>query len=489
MAIRLLAVSTAKNTDAILAALAARDPARLTVALHLGDTVADYKASALSRVNGRKGRKGHLLDDDRFRGGALGMLESPDHAARLEEFIDQMHRAGPGNALRSHPLRTMPEFTDYHAILSDVIARHIAAAGITHCLFFNVPHLAYDTVVWQMARSMGLPTLIVSQSLFAGRYFSLTAPADMGGFAPDGADAPPMPIPKGDKPELFYMAGIRQEREAGGHPGSRAFLNLLAYLAFRRPCQALNPAYVWRLWRHMTRVHGALPAWRDPFARFFHADDLAYFDHLATFEDQAVDLSGDYVYVPLQLQPEMTTSALGGPYRDQALAIERLADMLPPGVRILVKENPKQRGYMRGPLFFHRLARIPAVTFLPSWADTRALTDNACAVATITGTAGWEAICSGKPALVFGAAWYRSLPGVTRHAPGLTWDQVLAAAPDHAALERAAGALLARTHAGVVDRHYTRLVPDFDAASNAGNVAATLLALLSDQTPLTFPPQ
>jgi len=483
MTIRLAVVSTAANTDRILKALSGSG---VEIALHLGDTSADYKASTLSRITARNGRKGHLMADDRFRGGAQGMIEAPDHAARLEEFIDQMHRVGPGNALRAHPLRTMPEFTDYYAIITDMLATRLTEARATHVLFFNVPHLAYDTALYQVARQIGLPTLIVTQSLFPDQFFSLTAPHALGGFDPTGSDAPPWPIAKGEKPDLFYMTGIKQEREAGGRPGLRPFLSLLAYLAFRRPAQALNPAHVWRLWQHMRRVYAALPAWRDPFAKFFHADDLEYFDHLATFEDQTLDLTGDYVYFPLQLQPEMTTSALGGPYRDQALAIERLAGILPGGVRILVKENPKQHGYMRGPLFFHRLARIPAVTFLPSWADTRALTDNACAVATITGTAGWEAIRSGKPALVFGAAWYRSLPGVTRWHEGLTWDALLAAAPDHDALQQAAGALLSRTHDGVVDRHYTKLVAGFDEAANAARVAGTIRSLLDGRLQPTF---
>lgn len=36
-----------------------------------------------------------------------------------------------------------------------------------------------------------------------------------------------------------------------------------------------------------------------------------------------VDFNKKYVYFPLHLQPEMTTDAIGGIYRDQILAIER----------------------------------------------------------------------------------------------------------------------------------------------------------------------
>ena len=270
----------------------------------------------------------------------------------------------------------------------------------------------------------------------------------------------------------------------------KGFLQFLTYLVLKRPLQALNPFYVTRLYRHMTRIYAAFPKWRDPFARFFHADNLAYFDHLTQFEDVPVDLSGDFIYFPLQLQPEMTTSALGDAYRDQALAVEHLSEILPEGVRILVKENPKQHSaHMRGPLFFHRLKRIASVTFLPSWADTRALTDHARFVATITGTVGWEAIRSGKPALVFGRAWYRRLPGVVEYRAGLTYADILAATPDHDALQQTAGDLLARTHQGVVDRHYTKLVSDFDAEANDKAVAATITGLLKGTQVFTFPPR
>ncbi|MDF1619268.1 hypothetical protein [Pseudothioclava nitratireducens] len=379
----------------------------------------------------------------------------------------------------------MQDYVDYYHTLADVAAQTLIDRGVNHCLFFNVPHLAYDTIFYQAAKALNIPTTIVTQSLFPAKFFSMTDPAAYGGFVPLGG-AEHFAIEKGSKPELFYMAGIKQQREEGGKISGKALLQLLTFLALKRPLKALNPVYVARLVRHMKKTYGAFPKWRDPFARFFHEDELAYFDQLATFEDQEVDLSGDYIYFPLQLQPEMTTSALGGRFRDQAYAIERLAGILPKGVRILVKENPKQGAYMRGPLFFHRLKRIPSVVFLPSWADTHKLTAGARFVATITGTVGWEAIRQGVPALVFGNAWYRKLPGVTEWREGLTYAEISGTGVNHTALEAAMGDLLAQAHDGVVDRHYVKIVKDYDEAKNDAGAARTILGLIQREIAPTF---
>jgi capsule polysaccharide export protein KpsC/LpsZ len=44
--------------------------------------------------------------------------------------------------------------------------------------------------------------------------------------------------------------------------------------------------------------------------------------------------------------------------------------------------------------------------------STLQLIDNAVAVATITGSAGWEAFLSGKPVMKFGNSFYQYAPGV-----------------------------------------------------------------------------
>lgn len=487
MSIRLLCVSTAANTDAALKSLVEDSQGQIELALHLGGANSDYKASVVSRMNLRRGRKGHITSDQhRWRGLAHGLFMHQDYNAWIDDFIDHLQRRAEPYAHLPHPLRSFHDHWDYFHLLADVLAGRIVDSGATHALFFNVPHLVHDTLTWQLARALGLQTLIVTQSPFPNRFFSMRTIEDYGRLGDADADATPWPISREENPQHFYMKGIGQEPSKHGGLTGRGFAQLALHLALKRPLKIFNPLYVASLVRRMHAVGRSLPHWRDPFARFFHEDSLAYFEHLAGFENQTLDLARPFVYVPLHLQPEMTTSALGGPFKDQALAIEALARMLPPEVAILVKENPKQGAYMRGPLFFHRMRRIPNLTFVPSHTSTHELTARCLFVATISGTAGWEAIRKGKPALVFGPTWYADLPGVVRWRDDLTLEAILAAVPAHHQLESRVGQLVARAHRGVVERHYQTLVPEFDVSTNTEIVSQNIQCLLSESVHPTF---
>jgi hypothetical protein len=485
MTIRLAVVSTTRVTDRMLEALPRLSGGAVEVVLHLGTKDAPFRASSLSRLKASDGVEGHVMSGSRYSGAAEALFSSDDYFRARDEFVDHMTRTSALFKAKSHELTTLDDYHGYFHVLCDTLAQQMTERGVTHVLFFTVPHLGYDTAMRHLARAMGLRVLILSQQLFPDCFASLADPAAIGCVAPV-PDAPPHPIKKGEQPPLFYMKGVKQEREASGRLSLKAIGELVVFLLLKRRWRALDPVYVYRLVRHMQRIYASFPKWRDPFAEFFHEHSLAYFDHLAAFEDQEIDLSGDYVYVPLQMQPEMTTSTLGGRFRDQAYAIERLAGLLPPGVRILVKENPKQGAYMRGPLFFHRLKRIPAVTFLPSYANTHALTAHARFVATITGTVGWEALCMGKPVLVFGQAWYRGFPGVQQWREGLSYDEIVATPVDHAALEAAVGGFVARCHRGVVDGDYIEIVDGYSEDANVDRVAAVIADLLTGKLLPTF---
>ena len=485
MAIRLACVSTAKNTTKILQQMIA-DNEDIELVLHLGGTDAHYKASSLARMSKRAGVNGPLVRGAAVTHANMELIGSAEFKQSAAEFVDHMHRDSGMFKFKGHHVRATQDLLDYYHILTDVLATKLRENDVTHVLFFNVPHLSYDTALYHMARAMGLETLIVTQSLFPGKFFSMRRPQAYGSLRESADDAPPMTIEQGKELDLFYMSAVGQERGETGRITLRGLLQLFAHVLMKRPFSALNPVYWWKTISRMRKIYGGLPKWRDPFAQFFHDNSLAYFEHILQFEEADVDFGKRFVYFAMQMQPEMTTSSLGGKYVDQALAIEHLAALLPEDVMIYVKDNPKQRAAMRGPMFFHRLARIPNVQIVPSFTSTHALTDNSLFVATITGTVGWEAVRKGKRALIFGNAWYRDFPGVVRMKEGLTFDEIVTAPLIHEDLEKAAGRLLGALHDGVVDRHYTKLVDQFDEEDNAKAVSQTLAKLIRRERDVVF---
>ena len=58
-------------------------------------------------------------------------------------------------------------------------------------LFFNIPHLAYDTIIYQIAMSLKIPITIVTQSLFPDKFFSLEKIECYGDFNKEGLRAYP----------------------------------------------------------------------------------------------------------------------------------------------------------------------------------------------------------------------------------------------------------------------------------------------------------
>jgi hypothetical protein len=132
------------------------------------------------------------------------------------------------------------------------------------------------------------------------------------------------------------------------------------------------------------------------------------------------NFNDEYVYLPLHYQPEMTSSPSGDIFVDQLLCVDVLVSNLPRNFKIYVKEHPSQfRVHTEGHTsrikeFYNDLLRYRSVKLLSTDSDPFLLTKNAKAVATITGTAGWEAMVLQKPVLVFGLSWYEDYDGVLK---------------------------------------------------------------------------
>lgn len=487
--IRLCTVATSAPNVAVIDALRRIAPDRVEHIVHLGGKDADYKANTFFRMRAVRGGRGDLMDDDRFTGAARALETGPGMAAAQLEAIDNLTRGSDRMAYKHHGIQDFQDYQHITHIAHDVMGRMLRDEKITHVLFFDIPHLFYDTCLKHAAEALGLQVLILRQSFFPRQFFSMRDSYELGHLAPraEDAEATPHPLPEGG-PDLFYMKGIKQERDAPGGLSLRGIGQMVAHFAVNDPLKLLNPIYMIRLLRRMRKISGQFPAWRDPYFQFFHTDHLAYFEYIAETENTEPDLDQPFVYFPMQFQPEMTTSSLGGRYRDQLLALERLAELLPEGHLIYVKENPKQSGKLRSPLFFHRLERIKQVRLMPSYANSQELLAKSVAVANVSGTVGWEAVSAGKAVLCFGATWWAEAPGVTRYRPGLQFDEILSNSAERDAVERFAGRLQARSHSGNVQRHFVRADSEQPEDVNAEQVAHIVLDLFAGRVPHTFDP-
>jgi hypothetical protein len=135
--------------------------------------------------------------------------------------------------------------------------------------------------------------------------------------------------------------------------------------------------------------------------------------HYNKIANRSLSLEDNYVFIGLHMQPEKTSQPMGGEFDNQLMMIKVLADSVPEGWKVFVKEHPNQfnvrkvpNRHYRDKLFYECLQQLKNVELVPLEIDSEDLIQNAKMVATLTGTLGWEAITKNIPALVFGNTYY-----------------------------------------------------------------------------------
>lgn len=329
----------------------------------------------------------------------------------------------------------------------DFFYDQLSTGRIDTVLFSNIPHEGPDYILYLIAKQLGIEVIITHQSLFPNHFFVFKSMSDFGIFneIPEVSPYERYKIPNVHKKKLFYMQNIEESEER-----LKDNIFKLAKLIVNRKLEKFCIEY------------------ESMMIRIRHQNYLK--NNTLTCEDYPKI----FIYFPLQLQPELTTSALGGRYSDQVLAIEELHSILPDNWFICVKENPKQTEFKRGEHFYARLSAMNKVRLYDPSVDTYELINKSQFVATITGTAGWEAITGGKHVLVFGQVWYQSLPGVIHINELTSLSDILKYKINHNELEKKLSNLMVKTGRGVVDPAFSELVKGFSCEKNARSVVDVL---------------
>lgn len=333
------------------------------------------------------------------------------------------------------------------------------------CLIYsNIPHQGIALAQYAIAKELGIKTLIFSQSHFPGKSWLTEDWQDIGKFKTSKPSSefqvdisPPISVP-------FYMASVKSKQK-------RKIRNVLQKLRARTlitlGLTGVSSKQRRKGFQRNTR-------------RWQNAIEETRYLQQANSIFTSSRSSEDYVYFPLHLQPEMTTDVLGGYYADQVLALEQLRALVPAEIAIYVKENPKQTGLMRSESFFKRIQSIPNLKFISWDAPSFELIKNSIAVATITGTAGWEALRMQKPVIAFGSVFWNNLPGAFHISAKPEWKNISDFSYNEMKLQTAANKLSQFAHDGISDLEYAKQLENFDATENAKNLASTIEHHLAD---------
>tara|TARA_B100001250_G_scaffold245495_1_gene211061 strand:+ start:5262 stop:6788 length:1527 start_codon:yes stop_codon:yes gene_type:complete len=118
---------------------------------------------------------------------------------------------------------------------------------------------------------------------------------------------------------------------------------------------------------------------------------------------------GEYYFYPMHSEPEISISVHGKKWQNQIELIRKIAQSIPLGAGLVIKEHPRNLGY-RSISYYKALLQIPNLYFIDSNYSTYSVIKNSQLVFVLSGFVGFEAIILKKPVIVFGDTMYGCLP-------------------------------------------------------------------------------
>ena len=122
----------------------------------------------------------------------------------------------------------------------------------------------------------------------------------------------------------------------------------------------------------------------------------------------------NYAFFPLHTEPEISLLVHSRCYLNQIEVVRNVAQNLPVGMLVVVKEHPWAVG-KRSMGYYRKLLQIPNVRLADPGLSSGPLIEHARLVTTIAGSIGFEAAMRQKPVITFGHTPYEMLPATMVH--------------------------------------------------------------------------
>ncbi|WP_168379948.1 capsular polysaccharide export protein, LipB/KpsS family [Acinetobacter indicus] len=119
-----------------------------------------------------------------------------------------------------------------------------------------------------------------------------------------------------------------------------------------------------------------------------------------------------YVY-PIHYHPESSTSVLAPEYTNEYTNIINIANNLPFGTYLYVKDHKSAKG-VQDLSFYKKISVLPAVRLVNYDYNIKELIGRSQGVITVNSTAGYEALLLGKPVYLLGRVFYENFANVKK---------------------------------------------------------------------------
>lgn len=382
------------------------------------------KTSDYKKIVGCTVAEAYSSIDIRYTGDYDGYIHEKDCQPIDKSLLDKMsqHESTIIKMLerkyvRIEPNRKTPSYEErvrvYHKHLR-YWSHLLDVAQIKIAVFIRIPHEVYDYVIYCLCKIKGITVATAREGPIRGfTYFMSDAFDYYPGFqtiyerySEELSDTPVDDISLPDGLNQLYEAYT--DRQKDKTPYYVRSLKLKTLTAGRVFFKMLA-----RLFWSIIRKHFArqLKQNKHDIKNYFSQRKLY---KIYTRLSIIPDLTKRYIYFPLQFQPELSTSPVGGVFVNQMLAIKMLSFYLPDDVFIYVKEHPMQDSYCRKEQFYHDLSKLPNVKLVAESINSYKLIENCVAVSSITGLAGFEGLFIDKPFIMFGSAISMYAPGTFR---------------------------------------------------------------------------
>lgn len=298
----------------------------------------------------------------------------------------------------------------------------LSKLSVDAVVFHNLPHQVFDTVLYHMCRSRGIPTLLFSSvGVFKDTYF-LSETIDEAGNLELGARLRSANMRdfvdideriKGDWSRICNIVdadgaahvttnsySLLRSIVQDGHVGSGRVTPRGLFKAVMRRLRSIRDAQSNErvsLSRKRRRIRAVSRSRREEVRSVSPAP-----------------LPERFIYFPLHFQPEASTSARGRHYVELREVVASVAASLPDDVVLVIKEHPHQYDKLlpRPAGFFSELTAIPRVHLVDSSVRSADIRRKCLGVVTVSGSNGFEILATGKQVIAFGSAAWREAPGV-----------------------------------------------------------------------------